>query len=327
MATKKTGLGRGLDALLGTPPGSPAPTEATPQMDKPSKPAGAAPAAPAATVTTPPPAQEMLTSTGLRNVPLDLLQPGEYQPRKDMQREALEELAESMRTQGVLSPISVRPVASGGGATRYEIIAGERRWRAAQIAGLDEIPAVIRDVDDEGAAAIALIENLQREDLNPLEEAEGLKRLIDEFQLTHQEAATAVGKSRAAVSNLIRLLDLAPEALQLLAEGKLDMGHARALLGLSGNRSQAEAARQVVERGLSVRETEALVRRVSSGAPLTGGKASSPTVDPDIRRLQLELGDKLGAKVAIQHTAKGKGKLVISYNSLDELDGILSKIK
>ncbi|MGI9290592.1 MAG: ParB/RepB/Spo0J family partition protein [Gammaproteobacteria bacterium] len=320
MPAKKTGLGRGLDALLGDQPVSPVPTGSeAPQMDKRSKPSSG--------VSIQPPAQEMLPSTGLRNVPLDLLQPGEFQPRKDMQREALEELAESMRTQGVLSPISVRAVASGGGATRYEIIAGERRWRAAQIAGLDEIPAVIRDVDDEGAAAIALIENLQREDLNPLEEAEGLKRLIDEFQLTHQEAATAVGKSRAAVSNLIRLLDLAPEALQLLAAGSLDMGHARALLGLSGNRSQAEAARQVAEKGLSVRETEALVRRVQSGAPLKGGKASSPTMDPDIRRLQIELGDKLGAKVAIQHSAKGKGKLVISYNSLDELDGILSKIK
>ena len=319
MAAKKTGLGRGLDALLGTPPGSPAAVGTTsPQANKPLS---------QGSVGTPPPATETSPVNGLRNMPLDLLQPGVYQPRQDMHREALEELAESIRIQGVLAPISVRPVASGGGATRYEIIAGERRWRAAQIAGLDEIPAVIRDVDDEGAAAIALIENLQREDLNTLEEAEGLKRLIDDFQLTHQEAATAVGKSRAAVSNLIRLLDLAPEVLQLLGAGSLDMGHARTLLGLSGNRTQWEAARRVVEKGLSVRETEALVKRLQSGAPMTGAKNGASIVDPDIRRLQIELGDKLGAKVAIQHTAKGKGKLVINYNSVDELDGILSKIK
>jgi ParB family chromosome partitioning protein len=319
MAAKKTGLGRGLDALLGAPLGSPAGVGSTsPQANKPLS---------QGSVTTPPPAAETSPTNGLRNVPLDLLQPGVYQPRQDMHREALEELAASIRIQGVLAPISVRPVTSGGGATRYEIIAGERRWRAAQIAGLDEIPAVIRDVDDEGAAAIALIENLQREDLNTLEEAEGLKRLIDDFELTHQEAATAVGKSRAAVSNLIRLLDLAPEVLQLLGAGSLDMGHARALLGLSGNRTQWEAARRVVEKGLSVRETEALVKRLQSGAPMTGAKNGASIVDPDIRRLQIELGDKLGAKVAIQHTAKGKGKLVINYNSVDELDGILSKFK
>jgi ParB family chromosome partitioning protein len=320
MAAKKTGLGRGLDALLGPIPGGPAAVSvAVPVTPK--------PAGQSAAITTPPAAPAAPPANGLRNVPLDLLQPGAYQPRQDMRREALEELAESIRTQGVLAPISVRPVASGGGATRYEIIAGERRWRAAQIAGLDEIPAVIRDVDDEGAAAIALIENLQREDLNTLEEAEGLKRLIDDFQLTHQEAATAVGKSRAAVSNLIRLLDLAPEALQLLGAGSLDMGHARALLGLSGNRPQAEAARRVVEKGLSVRETEALVKRLQSGGPMKGAKTGASYVDPDIRRLEIELGDKLGAKVAIQHTVKGKGKLVINYNSVDELDGILSKFK
>jgi ParB family chromosome partitioning protein len=243
-----------------------------------------------------------------------------------MRKETLEELADSIRTQGVLSPISVRPVASGGGAQRYEIIAGERRWRAAQLAGLDDIPVIVRNVDDEGAAAIALIENLQREDLNPLEEAEGLQRLIEEFALTHQEAATAVGKSRAAVTNLLRLLDLAPQVLQLLASGDLDMGHARALLGLSGNRSQVEAAQQVVAKGLSVRETEALVKRLQAGK--SGQRSTDkPKVDPDIRRLETELGDKLGAKVAIQHTAKGKGKLVISYTSVDELDGILGRIK
>jgi ParB family chromosome partitioning protein len=312
MAAKKTGLGRGLDALLG-----PVETRSVQVTE------GNAAVAPQTGTTS----QSPGSNSGMRNLPLDLLQPGAYQPRRDMHRETLEELAASIKTQGVLAPISVRPVASGGGATRYEIIAGERRWRASQMAGLAEIPAIIRDVDDEGAAAIALIENLQREDLNPLEEADGLKRLIDEFDLTHQEAATAVGKSRAAVSNLIRLLDLAAEALQMLASGELDMGHARALLALSGDRSQTEAARQVVARGLSVRETEALVRRLQAGksSKASGGKGSS--LDPDIRRLQDDLSQKLAARVAIQHTAKGKGKLVISYNSVDELDGILQKFK
>ena len=312
MAAQKKGLGRGLDALLGPVNTQPAQAAEAHAVVAPQSAGSVQPGA---------------VNNGLRTIPLDLLQPGIYQPRRDMHRETLEELADSIKTQGVLAPISVRPVASGGGATRYEIIAGERRWRASQMAGLDEIPAVIRDVDDEGAAAIALIENLQREDLNPLEEAEGLKRLIDEFDLTHQEAATAVGKSRAAVSNLVRLLDLASEVLQLLASGELDMGHARALLALSGDRSQTETAHQVVARGLSVRETEALVRRLQSGksAKTSGSKGSS--LDPDIRRLQDDLSQKLAARVAIQHTAKGKGKLVISYNSVDELDGILDRIK
>jgi ParB family chromosome partitioning protein len=184
----------------------------------------------------------------------------------------------------------------------------------------------VRDVDDEAAAAIALIENLQREDLNPLEEAQGLKRLIEEFELTHQEAARAVGKSRAAVSNLIRLLDLEPKVREFLAGGELDMGHARALLALPGGRSQVEVARKVVARGLSVRETESLVRRLQARAQ-AGASTAKPSIDPDIRRLQDELRDKLGAKVAIQHTAKGKGKLIISYNSVDELDGILDHLK
>jgi ParB family transcriptional regulator, chromosome partitioning protein len=311
MAAQKKGLGRGLDALLGP---------VTPQVetDSPGKPASQAEAVTRQSATS-----YVASANGLRTIPVDLLQPGKYQPRRDMHRETLEELADSIRTQGVLAPISVRPVQSGGGATRYEIIAGERRWRAAQIAGLDQMPAIIRDVDDEGAAAIALIENLQREDLNPLEEAEGLKRLIDEFELTHQEAATAVGKSRAAVSNLVRLLDLAPAVLQMLASGDLDMGHARALLALSGERSQIEAAQRVVSQGLSVRETEALVRRLQAGKSAKASKSQGGSLDPDIRRLQTELGDKLGAKVAIQHSAKGSGKLVISYNSVDELDGIL----
>ncbi|MEE4186251.1 MAG: ParB/RepB/Spo0J family partition protein, partial [Gammaproteobacteria bacterium] len=257
---------------------------------------------------------------------LDQLTPGEYQPRRDMHRETLQELAASIKQEGVLQPISVRALKTAAGGPRYEIIAGERRWRAAQLAGLAKIPAIVRDVDDEQAAAIALIENLQREDLNPLEEARGLQRLIDEFDLTHQEAATAVGKSRATVTNLLRLLELAPEALQLLAGGQLSMGHARALLGLSGGRSQAAAAQDVVGKGLSVRQTEALVKRLQAGKPARGATPAG-TIDPDTRRLQVELAERLGAKVALQHNAGGKGKLIISYNSLDELDGILAHIK
>jgi len=321
MTGRKTGLGRGLDALLGN-------AGAT---------ANSAPAAPAsstagqmsATVPLAAPAPGLAPAgDGLRKLPLGLLQPGVYQPRRDMHKETLEELADSIRSQGILSPISVRPVAGGDSSQRYEIIAGERRWRAAQIAGLSEIPVIVRNVDDEQAAAIALIENLQREDLNPIEEAEGLRRLIEEFDLTHQEAGRAVGKSRAAVSNLIRLLDLASEVLKLLASGALDMGHARALLALSGARSQADAAREVVERGLSVRETEALVKRLQSGtSKKTGNNQQGGRLDPDIRRLQDDLGSRLGAKVAIQHSAKGRGKLIISYNSSDELEGILGHIK
>ena len=313
MAAQKKGLGRGLDALLGGSDSAPAQPE--PQET------AAAPAPTSSSST----GDQTAVPGGLRNISLDMLQPGEYQPRRDMHRETLEELAASIKEQGVLSPISVRPVSDASG-TRYEIIAGERRWRAAQLAGLDAIPAVVRNVDDEGAAAIALIENLQREDLNPLEEAEGLKRLIDEFQLTQQEAGTAVGKSRSAVANLLRLLELSSEVLQMLAAGELDMGHARALLGLSGATSQVAAAKQVVSRGLSVRETEALVKRLQSGQSAKPGKSSS-SVDPDIRRLQDDLSEKLAAKVAIQHTAKGKGKLVIAYNSVDELDGILGRIQ
>ena len=309
MAARKTGLGRGLDALLG-PVNTPKPEASAP------------PAAPVAAAS---PAQAQAVDNGLRQLALESLQPGAYQPRRDMHKETLDELAESIKSQGVLSPISVRPLA-GTNPERYEIIAGERRWRASQIAGLTEMPVIVRDVDDEQAAAIALIENLQREDLNPLEEALGLVRLIDEFDLTHQEAGRAVGKSRATVSNLIRLLELCAEAQQLLAEGKLDMGHARALLVLSGSRSQAEAAREVIAKGLSVRQTEALVKRLQAGKTAHKTK-STPAVDRDIQRLQNDLGDKLGAKVAIQHGAKGKGKLIISYNSSDELEGILGHIK
>jgi ParB family chromosome partitioning protein len=242
-----------------------------------------------------------------------------------MHKETLEELADSIRTNGVLAPISVRPAPGmRDGPQRYEIIAGERRWRAAQIAGIANIPAIIREVDDEQAAAIALIENLQREDLNPLEEAEGLKRLISEFHITHQEAARAVSKSRAAVTNLLRLLDLCPEARQLLAAGQLQMGHARALLSLTSARMQATAAQDIASRGLSVRQTEALVRNLLAGK---GSNKAGRRLDPDIRRLQDDLSLKLGQKVQIQHSAKGKGRLMIDYNSLDELDGILKHIK
>jgi ParB family chromosome partitioning protein len=320
MATKKTGLGRGLDALLGSSIEQAAILPSVRQI-----PPGAANVDVSALSRTHPIPVPAPADNGLRNISLELLTPGEYQPRRDMHRESLQELADSIKQEGVLQPISVRPLTGHPGGAEFEIVAGERRWRAAQMAGLSDIPAIVRNVDDKQAAAIALIENLQREDLNPLEEATGLLRLIDEFDLTHQEAATAVGKSRAAVSNLIRLLELAPDVLQLLAAGDLSMGHARALLGLSGSLSQAKAAQDVVARGLSVRQTEALVKRLQSGNAAKRGSTGS--VDPDIRRLQDDLAAKLGAKVMIQHSAKGKGRLVISYNSVDELDGILEHLK
>jgi ParB family chromosome partitioning protein len=221
----------------------------------------------------------------------------------------------------------VRPLPrpNPGESQRYEIIAGERRWRAAQMAGLTEIPAVIRDVPDEAAVAMALIENIQREDLNPLEEARALLRLIEEFGLTHQAAAEAVGRSRAAVSNLVRLMELADEVKELLETRRIEMGHARALLGLTQRRQQIEVALLVAKKSLSVRETEALVRRIIN--PQAGDSKVPPTVDPDIHRLETEIADKLGAKVAFQHAASGKGKLIVSYNSLDELEGILAHIQ
>ena len=290
MATKKRGLGRGLDALLG----------------------GAA--IPATT-------EQAAKNNELRELPIDLMQRGKYQPRIDMHTESLQELADSIRAQGVVQPIVVRPI--GGG--KYEIIAGERRWRASQLAGLHEIPAVIRDVSDSAAIAMALIENIQREDLNPLEEAHALQRLIDEFDMTHQQASEAVGRSRAAVSNLLRLQELNEDVQQMLIKGELEMGHGRALLGLRGT-AQTAAAQQVVKRALSVRETEQLVRRESEDSKRVK-PAATTHLDPDIRRFQDDLSAKLGAKVQIQHTAKGKGKLSIQYNSLDELDGILGHIK
>jgi len=286
MSAKRRGLGRGLDALLGL--------DST---------AGAEAAS---------------ADAALRHLPVEFLQRGRYQPRTDFDPAALQELADSIKAQGVVQPIVVRPL----GPDKYEIVAGERRWRAAQLAGLAEIPALVREIPDEAAIAVALIENIQRQDLNPLEEAAALKRLTEEFGMTHQEVADAVGRSRVAVTNLLRLLDLHPDVKGYLQRGELEMGHARALAGLPEAR-QPQAAAMVVSRGLSVRETEALVKRLLSEQP-----AKAPArLDPDIRRLQDDLSERLGATVKIQHGPKGSGKLVIQYSSLEELDGILNHIR
>ena len=301
---KKRGLGRGLDALLGGAHAVKTNLDAAAGGEEASALTASAP------------------NGVLKELPVDLLQPGKYQPRTDMHAESLQELANSIRAQGVLQPIVVRELGNSG---QYEIIAGERRWRAAQLAELHEIPAVIRDVPDEAAIAMALIENIQRENLNPVEEATALQRLIDEFEMTHQQAADAVGRSRAAVSNLLRLLTLNDEVRKLLEHGDLEMGHARAILGLEGE-EQARAAREIVSKGLSVREAEQLVRHMRDGR--TDSKPTvEPTLDPNIARLQQDLSDKLGAKVVFQHATNGKGKLVVHYNSLDELDGILEKFQ
>ena len=254
----------------------------------------------------------------LKNIPVDLIQRGKYQPRTDMHEEALEELSASIKNQGVMQPIVVRPISSD----KYEIIAGERRWRATQMAGLDTIPAIVKPVGDETAIAMALIENIQRENLNPIEEAMALKRLQDEFELTQQEVADAVGKSRVTVTNLMRLIGLHIDVRRMLEHGDLEMGHARALLALP-DEQQTSTARVVSGKGLSVRQTEALVRRLTSES---GTVKSQQASDPDIKNLEDNLAEKLGAKVMIQHTAKGKGKVVVKYNSLDELDGILAHI-
>jgi ParB family chromosome partitioning protein len=252
----------------------------------------------------------------LRDLPVEQIRPGKYQPRSVFDTERLEELADSIRHQGVIQPVVVRDLGDG----QFELIAGERRWRAAQLAGIDAVPAIVREVADEVAIAMALVENIQREDLNPIEEATALRRLVDEFQLTHQEAAEAVGRSRSAVSNLLRLLELSAEVRELVDDRHLEMGHARALLSLPDDR-QAAAAREVVRRQLSVRETESLVKRLLNPRP------SQPRrLDPDVLRLQDELTETLCAKVRIQHNAKGKGKLVISFNSPDELEGIIGHL-
>jgi ParB family chromosome partitioning protein len=291
MAVKKR-LGRGLDALLSTS----ARAESTESRD-----------------------------TGqYRELAVELLKRGRYQPRLDIRQESLEDLADSIKAQGVVQPIVVRPIRETAEGVRFEIIAGERRWRAAQLAGLQKVPVIVRDVPDEAAVAMALIENIQRENLNPLEESRALDRLIREFEMTHQQAAEAVGRSRAAVSNLLRLLELGDEVKALVEGRQLEMGHARALLGLADPKAQAAAAREVVQKGLSVRETERLVKKLQA-PPQKAGPA--PARDPDIRRLEGELADKLGARVALQHSSSGRGKLVVSYNSLDELEGILGHIK
>lgn len=270
----------------------------------------------------PSPAPKPAASEGpLRDVPVEWLQRGKYQPRRDMRQDALEDLAASIKSQGVMQPIVVRSVSKD----RFEIVAGERRWRAAQLAGLSEVPVLVRDVPDETAMAMALIENIQREDLNPMEEALALLRLQKEFELTHQEIGELVGKSRSAVSNLLRLTSLREEVQRMLENGDIEMGHARALLALPADQ-QSQAAATIVAKGLSVRQTESLVRRLMQEA--NAAKTQEPQrIDPDIRKLQDDLSERLGAAVALQHGAKGKGKLVIKYNSLDELDGILNHIK
>jgi ParB family transcriptional regulator, chromosome partitioning protein len=288
--TKRKSLGRGLDALL--------------SIHAPVEPAS--------------------IETDLRELPVDLLSRGRYQPRVDMREESLAELAESIRVQGIVQPIVVRPLPPAGGELRYEIVAGERRWRAAQLAGLDTVPALIRDIPDEAAVAVSLIENIQRENLNPIEEARSLHRLVDDFGMTHEQAADAVGRSRVAVSNLLRLLELPDPVREMLERRELDMGHARALLGVGAPQLLLEIARRVVRDGWSVRETERAVRRLQ-GTGGAGKRAAKPA-DPNIQRLETELGETLGAAVAIEHGAKG-GRVVIRYHSLDELDGILAHIR
>lgn len=287
MSPKKRGLGRGLDALLGA-------SDST-DPDDPGV---------------------------LRQLPVEWLERGRYQPRREMDPTALQELADSISAQGVVQPLVVRPLEDDD--QRFEIIAGERRWRAAQLSGLAEVPAIVRDIPDEVAVAVALIENIQREDLNPLEEAVALRRLVEEFGMTHQAVSEAVGRSRAAVSNLLRLLELSPEVRERVENGELEMGHARALAALPLDQQNTVAAR-VVAKSLSVRATEALVRKALEGEQQHQKK--QPPLDPDVRRLQDNLADRLGASVTIQQGRQGKGKLVIQYGSLDELDGIIERIR
>lgn len=288
MPAKKRALGRGLDALLGM---------------------GAEQAV-----------AEGRNGDELKSIPIDLIQRGRYQPRVDMKSETLQNLADSIKAQGVIQPIVIRAI---DGPNRFEIIAGERRWRAAQLAGLHEIPAIVRDASDEVTASVALIENIQRENLNPLEEAEGLHRLVHEFALTHEDVAEAVGRSRASVTNLLRLLDLHPDAKQLLESGELEMGHGRALAGLP-TATQPQAARKIAAAGMSVRQAERLVKELRSPEK---SRPPPPPADPDVRQLEDSLGGRLGANVKIRHGRNGKGTLSITYNSLDELDGILEHIK
>ena len=257
----------------------------------------------------------------LKSVPVTRLSPGPFQPRKDMDPERLRELADSISAQGLVQPVTVREAGDG-----FEIIAGERRWRAAQLAGITEIPVIVRKVSDQAAMAIALIENIQREDLNAMEEAEALKRLLDEYRMTHQQLADAVGKSRAAVSNLLRLNELVPEVKGYLSSGQIEMGHARALLGISSD-GQSQLARQIVERELTVRQVEAMVQDLRGGRIRGADKPVSSAKHPDIKRLEADISEELGAMVTIDHGAKGNGKIVIRYSSLDELDGVLGHIR
>ncbi|OQW72693.1 MAG: chromosome partitioning protein ParB [Proteobacteria bacterium ST_bin11] len=281
MMQKKRGLGRGLSELLGDV-SAPAPEK----------------------------------SHDTQSLPIEFLQRGKYQPRKDMDPEKLRELSDSISAQGIIQPIIVRKIA----ADKYEIIAGERRWRAAQLAELQDVPVLVKDLDDRSVMAIALIENIQREDLNALEEAEALHRLQEEFELTHQQIATAVGKSRTTITNLLRLLELAGEVKGMLGKGLLEMGHARALLGLDEVK-QVEIAHKTVKQGLTVRAVEKLVREQHDEKP-----AATKKVDPDTLRLQRDLSERIGAKVEINHQSSGKGKLIFSYTSLEELEGIIKKI-
>ncbi len=304
---KRKSLGRGLDALLSSA-----------RSVAPAPPPNAAEPVPAAS-----------PNAALREVPVDLLRRGKYQPRVDMREDSLTELAESIKAQGVVQPIVVRPLPSSDGAeTQYEIVAGERRWRAAQMAGLATIPAVVRDIPDESAVAVALIENIQRENLNPLEEARSLHRLIEEFGLTHADAANAVGRSRATVTNLLRLLELPRPVREMVERRELDMGHARALLGLESPELTVQIAEQARKQQWSVRATEDAVRKhAAPGGGAKAGKAAARDAgDPNVRRLEADLAETLGAAVSIEHGPKG-GRVVIRYNGLDELEGILAHIK
>ncbi|AEF05923.1 ParB/RepB/Spo0J family partition protein [Alteromonas sp. KS69] len=292
MSARKRGLGRGLDALLAT-------SQSTSQRETDA-------------------AATEATQSELSKLPIEFLVPGKYQPRKDMSPDALEDLASSIRAQGIIQPIVVRKVDDN----KYEIIAGERRWRASQLAQLDEVPCLVKDVPDEAAVAIALIENIQREDLNAMEEAQALDRLMNEFSLTHQEVAEAVGKSRTTVTNLLRLNNLNDDVKLLVEHGDIEMGHARALLALDGEQ-QSEAANVVSGKGLTVRDTEKLVKKLLEPEKPKQEKQ----IDPDVQNLMTRLSENLGAPVTIDHNAKGKGKLVISFDDLQQLDGIITKIQ
>ena len=307
MAVKKKGLGRGLDALLGAKKEVDSATTATPVT---------------VTATTEEPSvTQMPPKDGeLRHIPIEFLQRGKYQPRRDMSPEALEDLANSIRKQGVMQPIVIRPV----GEQKYEIIAGERRWRASQLAGLDKVPVIVKDVADDAAIAMALIENIQREDLNPIEEAIALQRLQQEFELTQQEVADAVGKSRTTVTNLLRLMSLKEDVRKMLEHGDIEMGHARAILGLPENQ-QSMAAKTVVAKGMTVRQTESLVRKLQEDSSRKLTQKTEPS--QDIKILEEELSAKMGCPVTVQHEAKGKGKVIIKYSNLDELDGLLVHLR